>query len=650
MIPVRIPSPLRRTIVLSIGLAAAAAPHAAASTHVRVNQVGYVSAQSKRAFVLSDRSQAGAAFEVRRVSDDRRVFSGRLGTSLGAWSDTFPNVHRLDFDAVTAPGTYRIVVEGSARAVSPRFRVDTADALFSRLVGNARFFFQAQRDGADVNERVLDRQPSHLNDAHAATYEPPVYVDEVLQGDLTPLGGRRDASGGWFDAGDYIKFVQTHSYVVDLLLMGLRDFPRQMGAQASSSGADFTAEARFGLEWLRKMWDDRTRTLYYQVGIGAGDDCEAICGDHDIWRLPEADDRFERGDPAFRYIRNRPLFRAGAPGSHISPNLAGRLTAAFALGFQVYKTRDPEFAADLLRAAEHVYALADTNPSGELRTVSPFDFYPESSWVDDLELGAAELSLALASGDLPHGLDQRNPRFYLQQAAHWADRWLDSGEGDDDTLNLFDVSALAHYELSRAIGRAGDPAGLEVTRRRLLAGIKQQLDNAVEQSHEDPFGSGFAWAQFDVTSHLFGLALTASFYDELSHTRDYAAFGTRQVAAALGANAWGMSFIVGAGTTFPHCMQHQVANLVGSLDGTPPLVLGAAVNGSNHVEVFDESSSETPDGGNACPADGSDAFARFTGQDARVLDNVGAWMSVEPAIDFTASVPLTLSRYIAGRF
>jgi hypothetical protein len=33
-----------------------------------------------------------------------------------------------------------------------------------------------------------------------------------------------------------------------------------------------------------------------------------------------------------------------------------------------------------------------------------------------------------------------------------------------------------------------------------------------------------------------------------------------------------------------------------------------------------------------------------------VLDNVGAWMSVEPAIDFTASVPLTLSRYIPGRF
>jgi hypothetical protein len=386
------------------------------------------------------------------------------------------------------------------------------------------------------------------------------------------------------------------------------------------------------------------------VGIGDGDGCEKICGDHDVWRLPEVDDDFEAGDPAFRYIRNRPLLRAGAPGSPISPNLAGRMAAVFALGFQVFKQSDPDFAADCLRAAEHIYDLANTAPTGDLLTVSPFDFYPESSWVDDLELGAAELSLALASGDLPRDLPHRDPRFYLRKAAHWADRWLGSGEPDDDTLNLFDVSALAHYELSRAITRAGNPSGLEVTKPELAAGIKRQLDNAVEQSGEDPFGSGFAWAQFDVTSHLFGLALSASLYDELAGTRDFAAFGTRQVAAALGANAWGMSFIVGAGKTFPHCMQHQVANLSGSLDGRRPLALGATVNGSNSLDVFDESATEAPDGANVCPVDGQDTFARFTGHDARVLDNVGAWMSVEPAIDFTASVPLTLSRYMAGRF
>jgi endoglucanase len=84
-------------------------------------------------------------------------------------------------------------------------------------------------------------------------------------------------------------------------------------------------------------------------------------------------------------------------------------------------------------------------------------------------------------------------------------------------------------------------------------------------------------------------------YDELAHSSQYAAFEGRQLGAALGANAWGKSFVVGAGSTFPHCMQHQVANLSGSrmqhqvadlsgsLDGSPPIVRGAAVNGPNDV-------------------------------------------------------------------
>ena len=46
------------------------------------------------------------------------------------------------------------------------------------------------------------------------------------------------------------------------------------------------------------MWDDSTQTLYYQVGIGDGNGCGSICGDHDIWRLPQADDTYGGSDPA----------------------------------------------------------------------------------------------------------------------------------------------------------------------------------------------------------------------------------------------------------------------------------------------------------------------------------------------------------------
>jgi endoglucanase len=594
-------------------VAATPAPAAAPQAYVRVNQIGYLAGGPKRAYVLAPVSASAATFAVRNVGG-ATVLSGRVGARSGKWSARFPDVRAIDFGALVAPGTYTIAVSGPVAATSPPFRIGAADALYGSMIGDARLFFAAQRDGAGVDPTVLGRRPSHLNDRHAATYGRARYNDDdQLAGDLRRLSGRIDVSGGWFDAGDYVKFVETHSYAVTMLLVALRDDPARLRA------AGFDSEAKYGVRWLLKMWDDRTRTLYYQVGIGDGDGCDKICGDHDIWWLPQADDHWP-GGAKFRYIRHRPALRAGPPGAKISPNLAGRLTAAFALCHRVYRSSDPALASRCLRAARHVYRLADRHP-GPLLSVSPHDFYPEESWQDDMELGAAELGRRADAG-------------------RFARAWIRSSFDGGDTLNLYDVSALAHYELRRQL----KPGKLA---RALVRDIRRQLDSASKQAARDPFGSGFRWDQYDVTSHLLGLATTASFYDALTHGTRYADFARRQLGAALGANAWGMSFIVGAGTTFPHCMQHQVANLVGSLDGSAPLVRGAAVNGSNDVSQF-EGSSDTPGDARACPPGGGDPFSVFTGaQGARVQDNVGAWMSVEPAIDFTAGTPLALSRLIS---
>src|SRR5439155_7302655 len=116
-------------------------------------------------------------------------------------------------------------------------------------------------------------------------------------------------------------------------------------------------------------------------------------------------------DSHYRYIRNRPVFRAGPPGSLISPNLAGRDVAALALCYQVYKASDPTYANQCLLSAEHIFDLANTAPSGNLLTAIPFSFYPETEWRDDLELGATEMYFALASGTPPTGLPHSDPLY-----------------------------------------------------------------------------------------------------------------------------------------------------------------------------------------------------------------------------------------------
>jgi endoglucanase len=621
-------------------LCIAAAPASGAPEgFVRVDQLGYPSTAHKRAYLMTSAVDGGASYALRRVSDGATVFTGTVGASLGAWSSGFPYVYALDFDSLNAPGTYLIQVTGAVPASSPAFTLDSAANLYAAPLANSLAFYRAERDGPQFIPSPLRTAAAHLNDASAATYlTPKVRADGSFKGDLSALGSHIDASGGWWDAGDYLKFVQTTSYAVDLLLTGVRDFPAQMGATAG--GSDFTAEARFGLEWLLRMWDDPTRTLYYQVGIGSGN--AATAGDHDIWRLAQADDSYGGSDPLYRYIRNRPVFRAAPAGSPISPNLAGRDAAAFALGYQVYRHSDPSFAERCLIAAEHIFDLANVHPKRHLLTALPFGFYPERQWRDDLELGATELANALAEGPLPGGLPRSSPTYYLSAAASWAHAYIKKSRASSDPLNLYDVSGLAHYELYRAITRAGSPPGLAVTPAQLLDNLRAQLDAAVAQSSRDPFGFGFPWNTADTASHGAGLSVMASEYDQLSGSSAYAAWSGRWLANVLGANAWGSSFIIGDGWTFPRCPQHQVANLAGSLDGSAPVLAGAVVEGPNEA-----ASAGVLEGMRPCPGDGLDRFAAFNGQ-AVFKDDVQSFATVEPAIDLTASSPLALAWQITS--
>ena len=614
-------------------LAAATSASAAQEAFLRVNQVGYSSTAPKRAYLMSNFDENGAAFAVKDESGTT-VLTGTVGQSSGSWSTAFPDVYALDFDGVQAPGRYTLAVPG---AVSPPFGIAAGATLYDPAIANALSFYETERDGPDYVPSPLRTAPAHLNDVNATVYSTPkVNTNGVFKGDLHSLGTSIDASGGWWDAGDYLKFVQTTSYTVDLMLAGVRDFPALMG-MAAPAAQDFAGEARFGLEWLLRMFNEETGTLYYQVGIGEGN--RSTAGDHDIWRLPQADDSYGGEDPRYRYIRHRPVFRAGASGAPVSPNLAGRDAAAFGLCFQDFHESEPALAERCLRAGERIFELADTKHRGRLLTAIPFSFYPEREWRDDLELGATELALALSSSSsLPAGLAHTDPGFYLAAGAVWAKEYIKHARGRSETLNLYDVSGLAHYELVRALRAAGNPAGLAIGEAGLLANLRAQLQSAAGRAARDPFGFGFPWAAADTASHGDGLAVMAAEYGELTGETTFAADGERWLANVLGANAWGVSMAIGDGSVFPDCPQHQVANLAGSLDGSPPVLAGGVVEGPSN-----EASSGEVEGMRPCPPGGGDQYGRFDGSGALFEDNVQSFTTVEPAIDLTASSMLAFS-------
>jgi endoglucanase len=610
-------------LIMTIG--ATGRPALAATTGlVRVDQGGYAPAESKQAYLMTAGKVTGERFAVLDAAG-RTVLTGAVGgTSRGNWNAAYPDVYPIDVSAVRRPGTYRIRVSGKAVATSPAFSVRPASRLYGQLVRDGVTFYQTQRDGRHVLAGALDRKPAHLNDAHASVYATPKFVtdDVIADADLTRIGGPVDAEGGWFDAGDYLKFTHTTAY-------GAIDLLAAQRALKGAAPAALGAEARHGIDWLGKMWDQRTRTLYLQVGIGSGNDAGTFLGDHDLWRLPEQDDADTSRDDRYA-AAHRPVFEAAAPGAPISPNLVGRVAAAFAMAAQQDAATQPRRALAELRAATSLYARADVkSPPSPLVTALPNAFYPEDTWHDDMELAGAEIALA----------DQRLRRpgadAYLRDAAHYAEGYLAGETGD--TFNLYDVSALAHTDLIAAIDRSRLTGGLAVSRTQVVADLKRQVKTGATRAAADIFRAGGIYTDFDVDSHTFGLIASEAMYRSVSGDRNYDAYATAQRDWLLGANPWGTSFMVGEGSTFPDCTQHQVANLRGSTDGRRPVLTGAVVNGPNDPSLFSDGLGDYQDGMVACPPDGSDRYAAFNGHGSQFVDDVRAWQTDEPALDMTGA-------------
>lgn len=601
---------------------------------VRVDQLAVVAGRPFRARVLSRSSETHAPFDVLGAGGET-VARGRVGRELGGWNARFRHVAAVTVPRLQA-GIYVVRVGGRHPAASPPVHVGWPAALVTPTVRDAVAFFSTQRDGADVAGAELPRAPSHLADGRAWSYAAPAYRRGRLASALRRLPlAPVDVSGGWADAGDYLKFFETASFATALQLVTARDDGAALGASTRDA---LVAEARHGADWLLKMYDPQRRVLRYQVGIGDGG--HGVTGAHDAnWGLPQRDDaRNERpGDRGF-FLEYRPAFVAGPAGAPLSPNLAGRGAAALALAAQVLRTPDPAYAARCLAAAKALFAQARTTRVGRLLTASPYAYYPEAEWRDDLEFGAAELARAsFDTGDAPAG------RRYLATAARWADAVMRSPLNGSDTFNLYDVSALGHLEVGRLMAQT-HAAGLAVEAGDLTGDLGDQLTAASRHAARDPFGAGVPLGDGDTVPHAFGLSIEASAFDELAHSQRFAAFGQAQLDWALGANPWGMSFVVGAGSRFPFCVHHQVANLEGSLTGGSPLLRGATVAGPG--APGDLTGLGVPDGTRRCPQGGGDPMAQFTGRGGRYEDAVSASATNEPTDDATALALTALAGWV----
>jgi len=551
---------------------------------IRYDQLGYRPDTERYAVVVSSGKPA-AHYRLVDASTKGDVGAGVAGprTLLATSRAGTPLTgDRIDF-ASLSPGTYYVALDDGSRAGPIRVATDA----YARVLPLVAQFLAEQRCGP-TTKSASGHGPCHLfrslRDAHSGDG---VAVDD---GALPPYraGNPVDVEGGWHDAGDYLKFALTASYVLATELMALSDHRGSLGA----AGEAIARELRWGLDWLLKM--ETGDEPFHQVG---GE------GDHEVaWRLPQDDTL--RPIPAYD---GRPAFRMASGRGR---NVLGRSAAAFAFASEVYAT-DAAYAQKLLVAAESTYALAKRRAG--IQNSDPPDFYREDSGEDDLLLAAGALARA-----------SRNPT-YIEDARSLRRRLMARA---GTPVGYASVDALALLAAGRAFP-AGSAERTDFVRKA------DWLAAPIANTAAKPIGPGaafgYAMPAFGNGSiaEALGAAATCMAARRLAGTPGCDVVARRHLHWLFGLNPFGISFLVGAGTSWPHNLHHSFAQ------AAHVALLGAIAGGPTALPMLAKSGLQPPPVG--------DSYARWSTDDLLYEDNADDYVCNEPAIDFGAALVFVLA-------
>jgi endoglucanase len=563
---------------------------------IRINQLGYTPSAIKVAVFCSKNDQAINAFELIDSATKKVVFSADAGKGFGEYGP-FKQTQRLNFSSFTKPGKYQL---RSGSTVSPYFIINE-DA----YKGAADFclrYMRQQRCG--YNPFLKDS--CHTYDGYA------MYGSKAGIRDSTFI----NVVGGWHDASDYLQYSTTSANATYHLLMAYRDFPTVFtdnhianGLTGKNGRADILDEAKFGLDWLLKM-HPKPEWMFNQIA----DD-----RDHISMRIPKLDSQYGKGF-------ERPVyFNTGEPQGLFkytnrtkgTSSTAAKFSSAFALGSSILKKHDPAYAVTLrekalsaMNYANLKYGVTQTAPGR-----APY-FYEEDNWVDDMQLGYAQIHRLLNDIPMPESLtkDLLDSSFYyaLQEPIT---PWL--GADTAKHYQWYPFINLGHYELAKQLdGNKKDS---------IINFYKQGIERVWNKAKNNGFYRGvpFIWCSNNLTTSF---AIQCYLYKQLSGDESFNELEQASFDWLFGVNPWGTSMVYGLpawGDTpvdphsaFTHLKNYPIDG--GLVDGP---VYGSIFNNLIGIKLYSP-----------------DEYAAFQSSLAVYHDDYGDYSTNEPTMDGTASL------------
>lgn len=447
---------------------------------IRLNQVGFLPDDYKTAILLSDTPFEEKFFKIKDVANDREILIDSINKLPYKLNSEIKYSVLIDFTSLKNKGEYFIEYQN---VKSYPFWID--DLLYNSIRDSISLFFKVQRCGPTS---PLLHQVCHLQDA-----------TKVLG---YPDSSAIDLTGGWHDAGDYIKFLYTNAFTTYMLLFCYEFDPDKFSFDLDNDSIpDILQEAKVGIDFLLRC-DFSDDAFITQVQ----DDRDHKVG----WRMPENDTlTFDR--PAFIKMNRSQI---------------GIYSAALALASRIWKQRflDVTFAEKCLNASEKIFRLRN-----EINDFNDDEkYYNRNESYSKLALGALEI------------FKSTEDKNYLLMALNYG-----KNIGENNWWSWGDFNSLVFYKLAQFDEQFAEKL------KNILGFYKSFSEsNLFSLAHQYNWGT---------THSLSGVVLTAILYKKLTGSKDFDNLALLNRDFILGRNPWGKSFISGVGKNFPRKIHHQIA-------------------------------------------------------------------------------------------
>ncbi len=498
-----------------IGFSSCAQTQHKGSEMISLNQIGFYPAGPKVAIITAPDA---IEFSVLTAEGNSEVFSGKLSQPK-EWPHSKELVRQADFFGLEKEGKYVLRVPGVGD--SYEFEIEKNVHFEPAKASVKAFYFQ----------RVSTALPEEFAGKWAREAGHPdteVKIHNSAATESRPAGSLISSARGWYDAGDYNKYIVNSGITMGTLFSFYEDFPKYLDTlnlnipESGNNIPDLLDETLYNLRWMMTMQDE-DGGVYHK--LTSADFQGAV--------MPK-DAKYQR------YVVQK--------GTAATLNFAA-VTAQAARIFREYKDELPGLDDSLLVMSEMAYSWAKENPNviynqRELKDPAiNTGAYGDKNFEDEFHWAATELFITTG-----------NEHYYKETDIEGA---IKSPDDNFDIPNWRNVNTLALYSLARFRKNYEQSDVVDVN--TVLRKITEMADGLVANTRESAYGipmgshqSDFVWGSNSEAANQGVLLLNAymitgekKYLNSANHNLDY----------LLGRNATGFSFLTGYGersTRDPH--------------------------------------------------------------------------------------------------